>query len=65
MQQEQENSRLRSAENAESVMLSNQAQSAPVQPASETLEPSKSKGALWIAVGAFVLLVVLILTNMK
>lgn len=46
-------------------MLSNQAQSAPVQPASETMEPSKSKGALWIAVGAFVLLVVLILTNMK
>lgn len=46
-------------------MPASQAQSERVQSAAESTEPSKNEGAMLIAIGAFVLLVVLILTNMK
>jgi hypothetical protein len=45
-------------------MSTQQAQLDQVQ-ATEPTAPAKSKGALLIAIGAFLLLVVLILTNMK
>lgn len=41
---------------------------APREPAADPAEagaPSSSKGAIWIALIAFLMLVVLILTNMK
>ncbi len=46
-------------------MPTTEAQAEQSLAATETTTPAKSKGALWIAVGAFLLLVVLILTNMK
>ncbi len=46
-------------------MPTTEAQSEQGHPATEATAPGKSKGALWIAIGAFLLLVVLILTNMK
>ena len=46
-------------------MFTSEGQPDDVQTATDSTQAGKNKGALLIAIGAFLLLVVLILTNMK